>query len=438
MKHNLWRFSVDSIVFGTRMYDSMNIGIVTTWFERGAAYVSKAYMDILSGSHNVYVYARGGEMQAKGDPVWDLPNVTWAPILDGPFCGGIDGISRFHLYRWIKKNHIEVIFFNEQRDIRIVKDISDLGYTTGAYIDYYTKNTVPDFNAYDFLICNTKRHYSVFEKHRKCLFIQWGTDINLFCPTVNRPIEENRVIFFHSAGMGAFVRKGADLLVRAFQHVTGNASLLIHSQVPLDRFGEEIKTLVENDARIEFIEQTVPAPGLFHRGDVYVYPSRLEGIGLTIPEALASGLPVITTDEMPMNEFVKVNYNGLLVNVSSRRTREDGYYWPESIVDITDLAQKMQDYVDNPKLIAQHSLGARASAEQSFNWEKNSKELASWFTQLRISDVHSMIGIRRAVRWCLFDFFLIVQSSISKAVKLCISSKDKRQALKRFLGLRSL
>ena len=31
-------------------------------------------------------------------------------------------------------------------------------------------------------------------------------------------------------------------------------------------------------------------------GDVFVYPSRLEGIGLCVPEALACGLPVITTD----------------------------------------------------------------------------------------------------------------------------------------------
>ena len=55
----------------------MNIGIITTWFERGAAYVSKQFEDIFSLNHNVFIYARGGEKYAKGDPKWNRPNVTW-------------------------------------------------------------------------------------------------------------------------------------------------------------------------------------------------------------------------------------------------------------------------------------------------------------------------------------------------------------------------
>lgn len=39
----------------------MNIGLVTTWFERGAAYVSKAYLNSLKTDNNVFIYARGGE-----------------------------------------------------------------------------------------------------------------------------------------------------------------------------------------------------------------------------------------------------------------------------------------------------------------------------------------------------------------------------------------
>ena len=39
----------------------MNIGIVTTWFERGGAYVSRQYRDLLKNDFNVFIYARGGE-----------------------------------------------------------------------------------------------------------------------------------------------------------------------------------------------------------------------------------------------------------------------------------------------------------------------------------------------------------------------------------------
>lgn len=41
----------------------MNVGIVTTWFERGAAYVSRQYLEALRSDSNnsVYIYARGGD-----------------------------------------------------------------------------------------------------------------------------------------------------------------------------------------------------------------------------------------------------------------------------------------------------------------------------------------------------------------------------------------
>ena len=56
----------------------MKIALVTTWFERGAAYVSRQYRDLLRGDHEVLVYARGGESAARGDPRWDGDDVTWA------------------------------------------------------------------------------------------------------------------------------------------------------------------------------------------------------------------------------------------------------------------------------------------------------------------------------------------------------------------------
>ena len=61
----------------------MNIGIISTWFDRGAAFVSKAYMDVLSQEHQVFIYARGGEQYAKGDPNWDFENVTWGSKVQG-------------------------------------------------------------------------------------------------------------------------------------------------------------------------------------------------------------------------------------------------------------------------------------------------------------------------------------------------------------------
>ena len=55
----------------------MNIGIVTTWFERGASQVSRQYRDLLNKKNNVFIYARGGEKYERNNPIWDTQDVTW-------------------------------------------------------------------------------------------------------------------------------------------------------------------------------------------------------------------------------------------------------------------------------------------------------------------------------------------------------------------------
>jgi glycosyltransferase involved in cell wall biosynthesis len=360
----------------------MNIGIVTTWFERGAAMVSRAYLETLSDEHSVFIYARGGEEQAIGDPHWDAPYVTWAKIPRYPQLGPIEWSD---LRAWVSDRALDVIIFNEERQWDVILKARKLGPLIGAYVDYYTHETVPFFQLCDFLLCNTSRHYSVFGEHPQALYIPWGTDCGLFQPQ-ERPEDQDGVVFFHSAGMGGVnLRKGTDILVRAFQNVTGAARLAIHSQVPVERYGP-VTEIIRADTRIEFIEATVGAPGLYHRGDVYVYPTRLEGIGLSVPEALACGLPVITTDCAPMNEFVQDGRTGVLVDVERYQEREDGYYWPESICSEDALVEAMQTYVDDPDLAAAHAAAARAYALQHLDWRKNSDELG---TQLRSLGRHS-------------------------------------------------
>lgn len=349
----------------------MKIGIVTTWFERGAAYVSRAYMQTLAKDHEIFIYARGGEY-AIDDPDWDMPNVTWGKKLENVNQKTYIIWKDFKL--WLIRNNINLIIFNEQNSWDIILHLRNKDILLGTYIDYYTPKTVPLFKFYDFLLCNTKRHYDVFKSHPQCFYLPWGTDTNLCAPMENKT-KKKETVFFHSAGMGGTnLRKGTDFLVNAFKKVRGNTRLIIHSQVSLKKY-MPVANLIKNDNRIEFIEGTFPLPGLYHKGDIYVYPTRLEGIGLSIAEALSCGLPVITTDNPPMNEFVNHGSTGLLVKVDEFKTRYDNYYWPESICSETSLKNAMQSYVDQPELISTHSRNARKYALENLNWMENSKHL---------------------------------------------------------------
>ncbi len=370
----------------------MNIGIVTTWFERGAAYVSRAYMNALARDHQVYIYARGGEQYAVGDPQWDLPNVTWGKRIHPAYGTNLDWPD---FERWVQSRALDVVIFNEQQHWRPILQCQKLRVVIGAYVDYYTRETAPFFALYDFLLCNTQRHFSVFQDHPQAFFLPWGTDCQLFRPS-GHPIDRQSLAFFHSAGMGGVnLRKGTDVVVKAFVKASGAARLIVHSQVGLDQYGD-IASLIQQDRRIEFIHATVTAPGLYHLGDVYVYPTRLEGIGLTIAEALACGLPVITTDEAPMNEFVVDGVTGALLPVVEQRQRADGYYWPESIASEDALTATLQRYIDVPELVEQQSQQARRYAVSQLDWAQNSRNLTQMVGALQRRRSQSWL-LRRAV-----------------------------------------
>jgi glycosyltransferase involved in cell wall biosynthesis len=347
----------------------MRIGIVTTWYPVGAGYVSKAYRNTLEKEHEVYIYARAGS-NMKNDPVWDDIQVTWAPKHYA-----ITGIWTNHFKKWIRNNQIDTIIFNEQRHWFPILKAKELGVCVGAYVDYYTQNSVSAFAIYDFLICNTKRHYSVFDWHPKCFYIPWGTDINYFSP--KEDIDNHPLRFLASAGWsgsGHFDRRGTLLAMKSFINLIGVCQLFIFSQVPLERCTDEFQNLVRSDKRIDFRFGTFE-PFPFNAGDVYLYPSRLDGIGLSLPEAISSGLAAITTDCAPMNEFVKDDFNGYLVKVNRYLGRHDGYYWAESICDLDSLTEKMQKYVDDPHMLKEHKRNSRRYAENHLDWELNSKQL---------------------------------------------------------------
>ena len=92
-------------------------------------------------------------------------------------------------------------------------------------------------------------------------------------------------------------------------------------------------------------------PDIMQALDVFVLPSRNEGISNTILEALASGLPVIATAVGGNLELVEDGVNGMLVPPG----------------DVAAMAQALLGYLDAPARIAEHGANARQWAEQRFS-----------------------------------------------------------------------
>ena len=354
----------------------MNIGIVTTWFERGAAYVSRQFMDVLSKGNNVFIYARGGEAYAIDNPKWNLPNVHWGKRSEGKSTY-IDStyIVKKDFIKWIKSNEIEAVLFNEQRWYEPLLWCKEYKIKTFAYIDYYTEETIPLFDIYDCLICNTKRHHFAFKEHKNAQYLKWGTDISLYRPSTE---EHEKLTFFHSAGM-APIRKGTDFVIEAFYNTPERqkGKLIIHTQISLEKSIPSQKERIEEllkEGTLEIIEKTVSAPGLYYMGDIYVYPSRLDGIGLTLMEGIASGLACITIDNAPMNEFIEKDF-GKVCEVDYYYSRQDGYYWPMATASTESLKNIFNDFLKGEYDVERMKKAARKYAVKELDFSKNCEKL---------------------------------------------------------------
>lgn len=113
--------------------------------------------------------------------------------------------------------------------------------------------------------------------------------------------------------VGRLIRqKGVDVLINAFANVK-DAYLLIAGNGK-DR--DDLETLsgqLDLKGRVFFLGVRHDIPELMKAADCLVLPSRWEGQGLVIPEALAVGLPVIATDFAAAPSLVDNERTGIIV-----------------------------------------------------------------------------------------------------------------------------
>ena len=95
------------------------------------------------------------------------------------------------------------------------------------------------------------------------------------------------------------------------------------------------------------VSRTALATAL-RRTDAVLYPSRFEGLGLSLLEALHVGVPAIVTDGWPMNELIEDGHNGVLV-----QAQQTGWFHMAPVWEVEPrvLAQAMLTLAHDPALL---------------------------------------------------------------------------------------
>jgi glycosyltransferase involved in cell wall biosynthesis len=114
-------------------------------------------------------------------------------------------------------------------------------------------------------------------------------------------------------------RKGPDVVVEAMPAVVGEhpaADFVFVSHNPAEQTSlEERAAQLGTSRNIRFVGQVSEEEkfALLRACDVYVLPTRYEGFGLPLLEAMACGAPLVTSDIPVVREIVENGVNGLLV-----------------------------------------------------------------------------------------------------------------------------
>ena len=155
---------------------------------------------------------------------------------------------------------------------------------------------------------------------------------------------------------------------------------------------------------------------LYSNADGFVLPSRSEGWGLTIVEALACGLPTATVNYSGQTEYLSkianlylpVKHKMVPINDPMFKT-----YWPSDSgdwgnwaeADVDNLADQMRDMVKNQSKWNERALQASAIIRAQFNWSKAVNAAIESLVRAKLLHlpIFSQLGHGQSIQYALMN-----------------------------------
>jgi len=137
-------------------------------------------------------------------------------------------------------------------------------------------------------------------------------------------------------------RKGVYYLAEAFGLVTKRIPQARLTVAGCSVSAEQVKEMFPAEVRdrvsvIPFVK-LADIPRVYAAHDIFVFPSLVEGMPLTLLEAMATGMPVITTNTCGMADIVENDVNGVLVPPADADKLAEGI---EGLCRSTDLRKRL-------------------------------------------------------------------------------------------------
>lgn len=179
--------------------------------------------------------------------------------------------------------------------------------------------------------------------------IPYHCDLTAFHRIERRSRSDSPMSFLFCGQMIA--RKGLDILLAAFDRLVLSGHDVVLRLVGREAELPEMLRQVDpkTEGRIEYLGFQAPErlPEFFAGNDVFVLPSRHDGWGVVVNQALAAGIPVICSDNVgAAMDLVRPDFNGLLVKAG----------------DVDSLADAMLQVAEVPAMLDEWSRNARQTS----------------------------------------------------------------------------
>jgi UDP-glucose:(heptosyl)LPS alpha-1,3-glucosyltransferase len=214
---------------------------------------------------------------------------------------------------------------------------------------------------------NIIQHYGVQENDIEVIYN--GVDLEKFNPA-NREQYRKEIRNWYSLPDDAFVvlfvgsgfeRKGIEFLLKAMELVPYPLTALIVGKGPEKNYRQFIKR-----QKVIFCGPQPEIRKYYAASDIFVFPAIYEPFGNVHLEALASGLPVITTGLSGAAEIIRDGVHGFVVPMPD---------------DYPHIAEKIQYFMDNRKAYESMCINARQRAEE-FSFQKHLNETLRLYREI--------------------------------------------------------
>lgn len=211
---------------------------------------------------------------------------------------------------------------------------------------------------------------------KKSRIVPFAIDTSFFTPLRKEKTEK----YLLMVGRFNDKRKNITLLINAYKKAKELVKKIPLLKLAGDKPSDEIVTYVQqlglkND--IIFCGHTPLSklPDLYRNATLFVLPSFQEGLGIVLLEAMASGVPVISTQCGGPDIIISHGENGLFCKNN----------------DVDDMAQKIVTMLSDEALLQKFSETGRQTVEEHFSVEAVSKKLIGTFQDVYPEYFHSPI-----------------------------------------------